>query len=223
MAETLLPFPPLPALSDAERVARAEAFRALMASRHSCRQFTRRAVPEAAISAAIAAAASGPSGANHQPWFFACVRSAEVKARIRAAAEEEERAFYAGRAPDEWLEALAPLGTDAEKPHLEDADVLIVIFAQRRGGPAPGEDRQNYYVTESVGIATGLLIAALHSAGLATLTHTPAPMRFLNSLCGRPETEKPFLILAVGHPAPEARLPAHAARRKPLDSVMAWL
>lgn len=217
------PFPSLPALTDAERIVRAEAFRELMASRHSCRDFAPDDVPEAVIRAAVAAAGLAPSGANHQPWFFACVRSPDVKRQIRLGAEAEEREFYAGRASAEWLDALAPLGTNAEKPYLEIAPWLIVAFAQRRGGPRAGDDRQNYYVTESLGIATGFLIAALHGAGLATLTHTPAPMRFLNRLCGRPENEKPFLILVVGHPGPGAEVPAHAAQKKPLAQIMSLL
>jgi len=217
------PFPALPKLADAERIARAEAYRDLMKSRHSCRDFADTDVPEAVIEAAVAAAGLAPSGANHQPWFFACVRSPDLKRRIREAAEEEERAFYGGRASEEWIEALAPLGTDANKPYLEIAPWLIILFAQRRGGAKAGEDRQNYYITESLGIATGMLISALHAAGLATLTHTPAPMKFLNSLCGRPDSEKPFLILVVGHHGPGAVVPAHAAIKKPLADIMTTL
>lgn len=214
-----LPFPALPAGSDAARLQRATDFLALMQQRHSCRDFAATPVPEAIIRAAIAAAGTAPSGANHQPWHFVAISDADTKRRIREAAEAEERAFYAGRAPEEWLSALAPLGTGPEKPYLEIAPWLIIIFAQRRGGATPGEDRQNYYVTESVGIATGMLITALHTAGLATLTHTPAPMTFLSRLCGRPASEKPFLILVTGHPGPAAHVPAHAATRKPLDSI----
>jgi nitroreductase len=217
------PFPALPALPAAERIARAQAFRDLVASRHSCRDFAPDDVPEAVITAAVAAAGRAPSGANHQPWFFACVRSPALKREIRLGAEAEEREFYGGRAPAEWLDALAPLGTNAEKPYLEIAPWLIVAFAQRRGGLKASDNRQNYYVTESIGIATGFLIAALHGAGLATLTHTPAPMGFLNRLCGRPSSEKPFLILVVGHPGPKAEVPAHAACKKPLDEIMSLL
>lgn len=214
------PFPPLPALSDPERIARAEAYRELMRSRHSCRAFAPTPVPEAVIIAAIAAAGTAPSGANHQPWHFAAVGSAGAKQAIREAAEAEERAFYAGRASSEWLDALAPLKTDAHKPYLEIAPWLIIIFAQRRGGVRSGDDRQNYYVAESVGIATGLLLSALHSAGLATLTHTPNPMKFLNKLCSRPASEKPYLIIVAGHPARDAMIPAHALIKKPLAEIL---
>ena len=168
-------------------------------------------------------AAGAPSGANHQPWFFACVGSAERKREIRLAAEAEERAFYAGKAGADWLDALAPIGTDADKPYMETAPWLICIFAQRRGGVTAGEDRKNYYIHESVGIATGLLIAACQMAGLATLVHTPNPMAFLNEICRRPETEKPFLILVAGHPAEGALVPKHAQIKKPLDDVASWL
>ena len=168
-------------------------------------------------------AGSAPSGANHQPWFFSVIESASARGRIRAAAEAEEREFYATKAPQEWLEALAPLGTDPDKGFLETAPVLIAIFGQKRGGPNPGDDRKNYYVPESVGIATGLLIAALHSAGLATLTHTPAPMTFLADICGRPASEKPFLLLVAGHPAEDATVPTAALVKKPLDAIAAWI
>lgn len=217
------PFPPLPALSEPERIARTEAYLALMRSRHSCRAFAETPVPDAVITAAIAAAGTAPSGANHQPWHFAAVRSPDLKRQIREAAEAEERAFYAGRASPEWLDALAPLKTDAHKPYLETAPWLIIIFAQRRGGVKTGDDRQNYYISESVGIATGLLLSALHTAGLATLTHTPNPMKFLNRLCSRPASEKPYLIIVAGHPAPEATIPAHALIKKPLGEIMTLL
>lgn len=214
-----LPFPILPQLDDAERLARATAFLGEMQQRHSCRDFAPTPVPEAVIRAAIATAGTAPSGANHQPWHFVCIASAGMKRQIRKAAETHERAFYAGRAGQEWLDALAPLGTGPDKPYLEQAPWLIIIFAQRRGGASAKDNRQNYYITESVGIATGLLIAALHRAGLATLTHTPAPMTFLNSICNRPAQEKPFLILVTGHPGPNAHVPAHAATRKPLEAI----
>ena len=154
---------------------------------------------------------------------FACVGSAEKKREIRLAAEAEEREFYAGRAGEEWLDALAPIGTDADKPYMETAPWLICIFAQRRGGVREGEDRKNYYIHESVGIATGLLIAACHEAGLATLVHTPNPMKFLNPICNRPETEKPFLILVAGHPADDAMVPKHALIKKPLEEIAGFL
>ncbi len=219
----MLPWQPYPALSDAERIARATAFAESMAKRRSCRHFTGEPVPREIVEAAIRAAGSAPSGANHQPWHFCAIAGAEAKAALRIAAEEEERLFYGGRASREWLEALWPLGTDPEKPFLEAAPWLIAVFAQRRGGVEHDARMQNYYVTESVGIACGLLLATLHQAGLATLTHTPNPMRFLNRLCSRPEHEKPLMIIAVGHAAPDATVPAHALRKKPLEQIASWL
>ena len=206
-----------------EMLARARAFHAEMTNRRSVRHFSDRTVDRSIIEACVAAAGTAPSGANHQPWFFACVGSPEKKRAIRVAAEEEERAFYSGRASDEWLDALAPIGTDAEKPYMEIVPWLICIFAQRRGGVAAGEDRKNYYIHESVGIATGLLIAACQEAGLATLVHTPNPMSFLNELCGRPATEKPFLILVAGYPAETALVPKHALKKKSLDEIATFL
>lgn len=210
-------------VEDGEAVARITAFRALMTARRTVREFSDRSVPRAIVEQAILTAGSAPSGANHQPWFFSVIESPAARARIRAAAEAEEQEFYETKAPQEWLEALAPLGTDPDKGFLEVAPVLIAIFGQKRGGPNPGDNRKNYYVPESVGIATGLLIAALHSAGLATLTHTPAPMSFLADICGRPASEKPFLLLVAGHPAPEATVPTAALNKKPLDAIAAWI
>lgn len=216
-------WPGLTPIADDERIARVEAFRDRLRERRTCRYFSDEPVPRAVIEAAIEAAGTAPSGANHQPWHFAVVESAALKARIRDAAEEEERAFYAGKASEEWLEALAPLGTDPDKRFLEVAPYLIVVFAQRRGGIEPGEDRQNYYVNESVGIATGFLLAALHAANVATLTHTPNPMKFLNEACGRPDHEKPVMIVVAGHAAPDATVPLHALRKKPLAQITSWL
>ncbi|MDZ3830241.1 MAG: nitroreductase family protein [Sphingopyxis sp.] len=218
-----IPYTALPAMTDAERIAAAEAFRDHVAGRRTCRMFADTPVPRAVIEAAIAAAGTAPSGANHQPWHFAAIGSADIKHRIREAAEEEERAFYASRAGEEWLDALAPLGTDADKDFLDIAPWLIVVFGQRRGGIDPGEARQNYYVTESVGIACGLLLTALHRAGLATLTHTPSPMGFLRDICGRPADEKPVMLIVAGHPAADATVPVHATRKKPLDQISSWL
>jgi nitroreductase len=218
-----LPYPALPAMTDAERVAAVQDFARHIATRRSCRAFTDRPVPQAVIEAAIIAAGSAPNGANHQPWHFAAISSAAIKAQVREAAEAEERAFYAGKAGDEWLDALAPLGTDADKPFLEIAPWLIVVFAQRRGGVSEGDNKQNYYVTESVSIACGLLLSALHAAGLATLTHTPSPMGFLRQVCGRPADEKPLMIIVVGHPAPDATVPVHATLKKPLSAISSWL
>lgn len=210
-------------VDDATRLERATAFRRLMAGRRTVREFSDRPVERAVVEQALLTAGSAPSGANHQPWFFSVIESPGARARIRAAAEAEERDFYETKAPQEWLEALAPLGTDPDKGFLEVAPVLIAIFGQKRGGPRPGDDKKNYYVTESVGIATGLLIAALHSAGLATLTHTPAPMSFLAEICGRPAGEKPFLLLVAGHPAEDATVPTAALDKKPLDAIAAWI
>lgn len=218
-----LPWPGLPALSDDERIARAEAMRDELRRRRTCRYFSDTPVPRAVIEAAIEAAGTAPSGANHQPWHFAVIQSPELKAQARAAAEAEEKAFYAGKASAEWLEALGPLGTDADKSYLEVAPWLIVVFAQRRGGIDPGDDKQNYYVNESVGIATGFLLAALNAANVATLTHTPNPMRFLNRLCRRPDTEKPAMIVVAGHAAPDATVPLHALRKKPLGQMASFL
>ena len=213
----------LPDLPDTIALARARAFRDRLSLRRTCRNFSDEPVPRAIIETAIQAAGSAPSGANHQPWHFAAVCSRETKRAIREAAEEEERAFYAGKAGEEWLAALSPLGTDQEKPFLETAPWLIVVFAQRKGGIEEDGRTQNYYVTESVAIACGLLIAALTEAGLATLTHTPSPMGFLRKICGRPEWEKPIMIIVAGHPAPDATVPPHALRKKPLDTIASWL
>ena len=218
-----LPYPTLPALSDAERIARTTAAYDRLRTRRTCREFADTPVPREVIEQAILAAGTAPSGANHQPWHFAVVSSPEKRREIRLGAEAEERAFYAGKAGKEWLEALAPLGTDESKPFLEIAPWLIVVFGQRRGGPEPADHRQNYYVTESVGIAAGLLLAALHEAGLATLTHTPAPMKFLNAICQRPADEKPMMLIVVGHPAEGATVPVHATKRKPLELIASWI
>jgi nitroreductase len=218
-----VPYDALPDLTDAQRVDRARAFREDIARRRSCRMFSDEPVPREVIEEAILAAGSAPSGANHQPWHFAVISSPELKHRIRIEAEKEEAAFYAGKAGREWLEALAPLGTDEDKSYLDVAPWHIVVFAQRRGGIEPGEEKTNYYVTESVGIACGFLLAALHRAGLATLTHTPSPMGFLRQICGRPAHEKPVMIIVVGLPAKDATVPTHALLKKPLDRISSWL
>ena len=213
----------LPVLSENESVARATALRDSLKRRRSCRYFSSEPVPRPAISAAIEAAGSAPNGANHQPWHFAVVETADKKRAIRQAAEAEERAFYEGKAGDEWLDALSPLGTDAAKPFLELAPFLIVVFAQRKGGIDEDGTTQNYYVNESVGIACGMLIATLHEAGLATLTHTPSPMGFLREICERPATEKPVMIVVVGRPADDATVPEHAVAKKPIERICTWL
>ena len=198
----------------------AEAFFEMLRTRHSVRDFTDAPVSRAVINICIRAAGTAPSGANNQPWHFVAISSPVVKAAIRAAAEEEESAFYAGGAGEEWLDALAPIGTGPQKPHLTIAPWLIVVFAQRYGAFDNGERFKNYYVTESVGIASGFLIAALHHAGLSILTHTPAPMKFLTEICGRPASEKPLMILAVGHASDGATVPAAALAKKPLEEIM---
>lgn len=222
-SETHVPLNSFVRLPEAEMQARANAFNEQMRTRRSVREFSPEPVPRDIIEACVLAAGSAPSGANHQPWYFACVGSPEKKREIREAAEAEERAFYAGKASEEWLDALSPIGTDADKPYMETAPWLICIFAQRRGGVSAGEDRKNYYIHESVGIATGLLIAACHEAGLATLVHTPNPMNFLNEICGRPATEKPFLILVAGYPADGAMVPKHALKRKAISEISTFI
>jgi iodotyrosine deiodinase len=209
------------AVTDSEMLARACTFEAMMKRRRTVRDFSPEPVPREVIEAAIRTAAGASSGANQQPWTFVAISDPAVKAHIRVAAEAEERAFYDGRAGDEWLEALKALGTDWRKPFLEIAPWLIVIFQQRWGVSPEGRKIKHYYAPESVGIATGFLIAALHQAGLATLTHTPAPMGFLNEICGRPDNEKAMILLVVGKPARGCLVPA--IRKKPLEEVAAFL
>ena len=201
--------------------AEARAFYESLDRRRTVREYSTRPIPEGVLEDCLRAAGTAPSGANLQPWHFVVVRDAETKRRIREAAEEEERAFYAERAPQAWLDALAPLGTDANKPFLETAPALIAIFGERYGIAADGSKQKRYYVDESVGLATGLLIAALHRAGLATLTHTPSPMGFLRDILGRGAQERPFLLLVVGYPAPDARVPDIG--RKSLDEIATFL
>ena len=199
----------------------AATIREVLARRRSVRDFSSRPVPRELIEHCVAAASSAPSGANQQPWHFACVGSAEVKSKIREAAEAEEREFYERRASEEWLDALQPFGTDASKPFLDVAPWLIAIFAETYGVNEDDSQRKHYYVQESVGIATGFLIAALTSAGLATLTHTPSPMGFLNQILGRPANERPFLLLVVGYPAKDVAVPD--IEKKSLPNVSSWL
>ena len=209
-------------LVPAEQSARAQGFYEAMKTRRTVRDFSPDPVPFALIETAIRTAAMAPSGANRQPWHFAVVSNPEIKRRIRVAAEEEEHAFYSHRAPDEWLDALAPLGTDWHKPFLEVAPYLIVVFREDYGVSknAAGEEEKekNYYVMESVGIACGVLLASLHLAGLATLTHTPSPMGFLTQILKRPKNEKPYLLIPVGYPAEGAKVPNIV--KKPLEEVM---
>jgi nitroreductase len=197
-------------------IERSRSFAADLARRRTVRQFSDRPVPRSVIEACLEAARTAPSGAHLQPWHFVVVSDPDLKRRIRDAAEQAEREFYA-HAPDEWLAALAPLGTDAHKPYLETAPYLIAIFAQRYGLSPEGARRSHYYVMESVGIAAGLLLAALHHAGLASLTHTPNPMGFLNQVLERPASERPVMLVVTGYPAPDAVVPR--LRRKPLEAV----
>ncbi len=190
-----------------EMLRRAADICAELRRRRTVRNFSDRAVSREVIATCIMAAGSAPSGANQQPWRFVVVSDPHIKHEIRLAAEAEEREFYTNRAPQEWLNALAPIGTDADKPFLETAPYLIVVFAETYGVAENGDKVKHYYVTESVGIATGMLITALHHAGLATLTHTPSPMGFLSQILGRPENERPFLLLVTGYPATDATVP----------------
>jgi iodotyrosine deiodinase len=194
-------------LSDEDALQRSREFLARVAERRSVRQFSSEPVPPELIENAIRAAGTAPSGANKQPWTFVVVSDPELKARIRRAAEHEEELLYTRRASDEYLEAIEPIGTDADKPHVTDAPYLIAVFEQPWSRDADGEKRKNYYVRESVGIAVGFLLIALHSSGLATLTHAPSPMGFLNEILERPDNERPFLLIPVGYPAEDAEVP----------------
>ena len=189
--------------------------------RRTVREFSDRPVPRDIIETALKVANTAPSGANLQPWHFVVVSGAETKKKIREAAEVEEREFYTHRASEEWLAALEPLGTDEHKPFIETAPYLIAVFLQKFGELPDGRKVKHYYPTESTGLATGLLIAALHRAGLATLTHTPSPMKFLNEILGRPKSERPFLLLVAGYPADDARVPDIG--RKELDEFTSWI
>lgn len=200
---------------------RALAFYDQMRRRRTVRDFSSRPVPRDIIETCLRTAGTAPNGANMQPWHFVVVADPQIKHQIRLAAEAEEREFYERRAPDDWLEALAPLGTDADKPFLETAPYLIVVMAQSVGLGPDGQRVKHYYVQESVGIATGLLITAVHHAGLASLTHTPSPMKFLNDILERPAHERPFLILVVGYPAENARVPAIG--KKALDEIATFV
>lgn len=222
-AYTPVPLPDYVAYPEAEMRARAADFYAMIRRRHTLRDFSDKPVPRDIIETCLKAAGTAPNGANHQPWHFSVIGDAALKHRIRVEAEKEEAEFYDGRAGQEWLEALKPLGTDAAKPFLETAPWLIAIFGARKSRSADGVLRKNYYVPESVSIATGILITSLHYSGLATLTHTPSPMGFLNDICGRPPTEKPYILLVVGYPADGATIPAHALEKRPLEEIATFL
>jgi len=214
-----IPYRP-PRLPPEEMLQRARAFYALVNQRRSVRHFAPDPVPRELIELAIAAASTAPSGAHHQPWRFVAVSDPSIKRRIRMEAEAEEKASYLGRMSPEWLEALAPLGTDWHKPYLETVPWIVVAFEEVYGLSAEGRVRKNYYVKESVGIACGLFVTALHVMGLATLTHTPSPMAFLSRILDRPENERPYILFPIGYPAADAEVPS--LRRKALDEVAVW-
>ncbi len=221
---TLSPYQPQPLyferLALADMMARAEAFYELMDRRRSVRFFSDEPVPRVLIERAIQTASTAPSGAHRQPWRFVAVSDPVLKRQIREAAEEEERESYHGRMSDEWLEALAPIGTDWQKPFLEIVPWIVVCFAENYGVGVQGEKIKNYYVQESCGIACGMFISAIHQMGLATLTHTPSPMRFLNNILRRPAHERPYILFPIGFPADDATVPD--LERKPLDAVVQW-
>ena len=207
-------------LPEDEAIQKSKIFFEYMCKRHSVRDFSSNPIPKQIIENIIAAAGRAPSGANQQPWHFVAIKDLGMKKRIREAAEKEEQNFYTGGASDEWISALEPIGTGISKPHLTDAPWLIVVFAERYGKKPDGSRRKNYYVPESVGIAMGFLIAAIHNAGLVCLEHTPNPMKFLNDLCGRPENEKPIMIIPVGTPSENASIPKAAKLKKPLNEIL---
>jgi iodotyrosine deiodinase len=207
--------------SPEEMIERAAEFRSTMQRRRTVRQFSDRPVPRQVIEDCLLAAGTAPNGANLQPWHFVVVSNPEVKKQIREGAEKEEYEFYHRRAPQEWLDALEPFGTDENKPYLETAPYLIVIFSQSYSLLPDGRRVKNYYVSESVGIATGLLVTAVHQAGLVSLTHTPSPMGFLNQILDRPANEKPFLILVVGYPADDAVVPK--IEKKSLSEIATFM
>lgn len=220
-------FKPLPLeftrLDAEEALRRSQEFLRLMETRRSVRHFSDQPVPYELIENAIRTAATAPSGANQQPWTFVVVGDPAVKDQIREAAEREEELLYKERASEQYLEALEPIGTDWIKPHITAAPYLIVVFEQAWSRDEQGEKHKHYYVRESVGIAVGFLLASLHAAGLATLTHSPAPMGFLTRILGRPENERPFILIPVGYPTPDATVPDVALKKKPLDDVIVVL
>jgi iodotyrosine deiodinase len=218
-----IPLPDYEEYSQEEMRRRANAYYEEIKTRHSVRNFADRPVPRDIIETCIKAAGTAPSGANHQPWHFVCVENLEVKRKIRGAAEAEERAFYDGKAGEAWLNDLEKVGTDAHKPFLETAAWLIVIFLQRSSINDDGSKQKNYYMNESCGIATGFLINALHRAGLATLTHTPAPMTFLSDVLNRPANERAYMILVAGYPTDDAEIPLAATRKKPLGEIVSFV
>ena len=213
-----IPPPSLPEYSLEEMLQESLAFYRKLNNRRTIRDFSDKPIEREVIENCIRTAGTAPSGANMQPWHFVLILDPKIKKKIRISAEKEEREFYSKRAPKEWLEVLAPLGTDDNKPYLETAPCLIAIFMQRYGKLPDGRKVKHYYGLESVGIATGMLITAIHNAGLASLTHTPSPMGFLNEILDRPKNERPFLLLVVGHPAEDARVPD--IKRKDISEIM---
>jgi len=222
-SETQLPLNDFIHLNESDMNNCAQKFYEHIKRRHSIRKFSSKPVAKSIIEHAIKAAGTAPSGANHQPWHFVAISSTHIKNQIREQAEKHEQRFYSGGASQQWLDALKPLGTNQSKPYLEIAPWLIAIFSQKTGGLTENEQTQNYYVHESLGIATGILITALHTAGLATLTHTPKPMSFLSTICQRPDNERPYMLLVVGHPAENATIPKHATIKKPLSQISTFL
>ena len=212
--------PDLVQLSEDEAIQKSQIFFKYMCKRHSVRDFSSNPISKKIIENIIATAGQAPSGANQQPWHFVAIKDLSMKKMIREAAEKEEQNFYTGGASDEWISALEPIGTGISKPHLTEAPWLIVVFAERYGKKTDGSRSKNYYFPESVGIAMGFLIAAIHNAGLVCLEHTPNPMKFLNNLCGRPDNEKPIMILPVGHPSEDANIPKAAKLKKPLKKIL---
>lgn len=220
-APVFVPLPAYRGYTEAEMIRRAREFYLDVDRRRTVREFSDRPVPRAVIEECVRAAGTAPNGANMQPWHFVVVSDRAIKQRIRVEAEAEETEFYQHRAPQEWLDALAPLGTDPRKPFLETAPYLIAVFAQSYGVLPDGRRVKHYYAQESVGIATGILITAIHHAGLASLTHTPSPMGFLNTILNRPTHERPFLLLVVGYPAQSALVPD--ITRKPLGEIATFV
>lgn len=215
--DKFIPLSKFPEYSPEEMIKRSNKFYEEIKNRRTVRKYSDKPIPKEVIEKCLLTAGTAPSGANRQPWHFAVVTNPEIKKKIRKAAEKEEEKFYKERAPEEWLTALEPFGTDQFKPFLETAPCLIVIFAENYEVKPDGKKATNYYVSESVGIATGMLIAAVHEAGLASLTHTPSPMKFLNEILNRPSNERPYLILVIGYPADDADVPD--IRKKPLQEI----
>ncbi|MBE1286854.1 MAG: nitroreductase family protein [Alteromonadaceae bacterium] len=223
MSDKHLPLTDFVEYDPEQMLSRATDFNTNLRRRHSIRRFSDRDVDKAIIEQCILAAGSAPSGANHQPWHFVAISEQDMKEQIRATVEHHEHAFYSRKAGEEWLEALKPLGTNEQKPYLSIAPWLIAVFSQKTGGIIETDSRNNYYVHESVGIATGMLITALHHAGLATLTHTPKPMQFLVDICKRPDNERAFMLIIAGYPAEDATVPEHATVKKPLTQIATFV